>query len=64
MLNASTKTNDDRHKSILHKKVMNKQVCVLVRKPCESMPLIETESSTTALSETKAPGKVQYSPLY
>ena len=38
---------------------MNKQLSVLVRKPRESMPLIETESSTPALSKTKAPGKTE-----
>ena len=50
-------------KKYFTQKLMNKQLSVLVRKPRESMPLIETESSTPALSETKAPGKTESAEL-
>ena len=43
---------------------MNKQLSVLVRKPRESMPLIETESSTPTLSKTKALGKLETSKCF
>ena len=51
-------------KKYFTQKLMNKQLSVLVRKPRESMPLIETESSTPALSETKALGKLETSKCF